>query len=236
MAEEKSQSKVKITKDGPYIVQGGIPLAKESIICDGEGTPLKWERGEAYPLKETYALCRCGQSAHKPFCDGAHAKTGFDGTETASREKYLEQAETIVGPGLILTDAEKLCAVARFCHRVEDAWTHAENSGDPESRKIAIGEACDCPSGRLVAWDKKTGKSIEPELEPSIGLVEVPASKTSGPIWVKGGMPVESADGGEYEPRNRITLCRCGQSKNKPFCDGTHILAGFSAGDETPEK
>ena len=236
MPGQNSKAKIKITKDGPYIVRGGVPLAKEAIICDEEGTPLRWERGEPYPAKETYALCRCGQSGHKPFCDGAHAKTGFDGTETASREKYLEQAETIAGPDLILTDAEKLCAVARFCHRVEDAWSHTENSADPESRKIAIGEAADCPSGRLVAWDKKTDQPIEPELAPSIGLVEVPAAKSSGPIWVKGGLPVESAEGAEYEPRNRVTLCRCGQSKNKPLCDGTHLLAGFSAEDETPEK
>jgi len=233
MTDEKRQPKVKVTKDGPYIVLGQVPLAQEFVVCSGEGVPLRWERGEAYPLKETYALCRCGQSQNKPFCDGTHTRVGFDGTETASREKYLEQAETIEGPDLILTDAERLCAVARFCHRVEDAWSHTENSADPESRKIAIEEACDCPSGRLVAWDKKTGKPIEPEFEPSIGLIEVPASRTSGPIWVKGGLPIESADGVEYEPRNRVTLCRCGQSKNKPFCDGTHIDFGFCAKDKT---
>jgi CDGSH-type Zn-finger protein len=236
MADQEKKRKVKIAKDGPYIIQGNIPLAKEMIVSDQKGTPLRWEKGESYPERDTYALCRCGQSGNKPDCDGTHAKVGFDGTETATRSKYLEQAETISGPDLVLTDAEKLCVVARFCHRVEDAWSHTENSHDPESKKIVIEEACDCPSGRLVAWDKTTGKPIEPEFEPSISLIEDPASKTSGPIWVKGGVTIESSDGTEYETRNRVTLCRCGQSKNKPFCDGTHILFGFSAGDETPKK
>jgi CDGSH-type Zn-finger protein len=236
MADKEAKKMIRIAKHGPYIVQGKIPLAREIIVSDPKGQPLRWKRSEPYPERETYALCRCGQSGCKPFCDGTHSRVGFDGTETVSRKKYLDQAETINGPDLILTDAEKLCAVARFCHRVEDAWSLTENSADPESKRIAVAEACDCPSGRLVAWDKKTGKPIEPEFEPSIGLIEHPATKTSGPIWVKGCVPVESSDGTVYETRNRVTLCRCGQSKNKPFCDGTHFLAGFSAGDKAPKK
>lgn len=52
-----------------------------------------------------------------------------------------------------------------------------------------------------------------------------------GPLWVRGGIPVESSDGATYEVRNRVTLCRCGRSSNKPFCDGTHKGVGFR--DET---
>jgi hypothetical protein len=73
-----------------------------------------------------------------------------------------------------------------------------------------------------VVWDKKTGKAIEPELEKSIELIEDPAIGVSGPIWVRGGIPIESADGNTYEIRNRVTLCRCGKSSNKPFCDSSH--------------
>jgi len=89
--------------------------------------------------------------------------------------------------------------------------------------RIAIEEAKDCPSGRLVVWDKKTGEAIEPEFDQSIGLVDDPQKGEKGPIWVRGGIPVESADGVDYEVRNRVTLCRCGKSSNKPFCDGNHI-------------
>ena len=74
----------------------------------------------------------------------------------------------------------------------------------------------------------KNGKDIEPNFKPSIVLVEDPSAHCSGPIWVRGRVPIESADGKEYEIRNRVTLCRCGKSVNKPFCDGTHVKIGFN--------
>jgi CDGSH-type Zn-finger protein len=49
----------------------------------------------------------------------------------------------------------------------------------------------------------------------------------SGPIWVRGGIEIESAEGHAYQVRNRVTLCRCGKSQNKPFCDGSHVAHGF---------
>ena len=101
------------------------------------------------------------------------------------------------------------------------------------ARALAIEEACNCPSGRLVEFDKKTGKAIEKEFTKSLSLVEDPQKKVSGPIWVKGGVPVESSDGTQYELRNRQTLCRCGKSENKPFCDGTHREVGFNDCDES---
>jgi CDGSH-type Zn-finger protein len=61
-----------------------------------------------------------------------------------------------------------------------------------------------------------------------INLVEDPQNKVSGPIGFRGGIPVESSDGTTSEVRNRQTLCRCGKSQNKPFCDGSHIDEGFN--------
>ncbi|MCU0653127.1 MAG: CDGSH iron-sulfur domain-containing protein, partial [Candidatus Pacebacteria bacterium] len=103
-----------------------------------------------------------------------------------------------------------------------DVWGNTEGSGDPQLKSEAIRQACLCPSGRLVAKEKG-GRAIEPELEPGIGLIEDPQKNVSGPIWAKGGVEVESADGRKYETRNRATLCRCGISRNKPFCDGSHV-------------
>ncbi len=85
-----------------------------------------------------------------------------------------------------------------------------------------------CPSGRLVAWDRETKTEIEPEFEPSIGIVADPADGVAGPIWVRGGIPISGADGETYEIRNRVTLCRCGASANKPFCDASHASIGFA--------
>jgi CDGSH-type Zn-finger protein len=227
MVGPSKNQRIKVTKDGPYIVTGNVPLEQENIVIGGDGEPSCWEKGPSFPHGETYALCRCGASKTKPFCDGSHFAEAFDGTETASHEPYLEQAEKTCGPGVDLTWSQELCAVACFCHRGEEAWGYAERSDNAEARKAAIEEACACPSGSLVAWDKESGKAIEPEFEPSISLVENPQTGTSGPIWVKGRIPIESADGHEYEQRNRVTLCRCGQSNKKPFCDGTHVSIKF---------
>ena len=98
-----------------------------------------------------------------------------------------------------------------------------KKSDDPEAQQTAIEEAMICPSGRLVLWDK-TGKPFEKEFEPSIVIVHDKQKGCEGPIWVRGGIPVESADGTIYEIRNRQTLCRCGKSENKPYCDGSHWM------------
>lgn len=213
---------IKVSKNGPYIVSGGIPLIEQLIGADAEGTPNEWRPGKKYAVQEKCGLCRCGESKNKPFCDGTHAKINFDGTETAGQESYLHQAKEIDGPALKLTDVEILCASARFCHRAGGIWNLVPQSHSSEARRIAIEEAADCPSGRLIACDKETGKPIEPKFERSIGLVEDPQMGVSGPIWVRGSIPIESAEGRTYEIRNRVTLCRCGKSSIKPFCDSSH--------------
>jgi len=80
-----------------------------------EGGSWEWLEGHAIAGGEKYALCRCGFSEKKPFCDGTHAKAGFDGTETASRASFREQATVTEGSTLALEDADPLCAAARFC-------------------------------------------------------------------------------------------------------------------------
>jgi CDGSH-type Zn-finger protein len=215
--------KIEVSKNGPYIVYGRLPLTEQIIHVDSSGIPTEWRVGAVYKSEEISLLCRCGNSGNKPFCDSTHAKIGFDGTETAGGDPFLKIATTLEGPGLKLTDAVDLCASARFCHRAGEIWNLIPKSDNEEAKKIAVEEACNCPSGRLVAWDKKTGKPIEPDFELSIGFVEDPQLECSGPIWVRGGVPVKSAEGKSYEIRNRVTLCRCGKSSNKPFCDSSHF-------------
>jgi CDGSH-type Zn-finger protein len=219
----KDQQKIQITKNGPYIVTGGVPLSRQTLVCNPRGEAVAWVEGDRYPVQDTYALCRCGESRNKPFCDGTHLENNFDGTETASRVPYIKRAEWIEGPGIRLSDAPGFCSHARFCLRGRGIWESTEQSADPEKRKLAIEEAANCHSGRLVIWDRKTGRPIEPVFEKSIGLVEGPVEGLQGPLWVRGGIPVISSDGFVYEVRNRVTLCRCGRSCNKPFCDGSHM-------------
>jgi CDGSH-type Zn-finger protein len=218
---------VTVTRNGPYAIRGGAPLSRQTIGSNSEGESIEWLPGETVAVGAAYRLCRCGQSSRKPFCDETHARVGFDGEETASRQPYAAMAQEIDGPALALTDAESLCAFARFCDRDGKVWDNVSRAKSAAARKAFIHQVGQCPSGRLAAWDMASREPIEPPLPPSIVLVEDPQQGVSGPIWVRGGIQIISADGASYEVRNRVTLCRCGQSRNKPFCDGTHAAVGF---------
>ena len=230
MADAGAPTKITVTRNGPYHVEGSLPLAMQTIVADDEGGSRDWEQGEPIEAEATYDLCRCGHSSNKPFCDKTHLKIKFDGTEVASRENYVDQVEVFEGPVLDLTDAQPLCASGRFCDPDGSIWRLIEKTDDPKFRKLVERMAGNCPSGRLVVWDKSTGEPVEPQFEQSIGLVEDPVAGVSGPLWVRGGVTIQSADGQAYEVRNRVTLCRCGASNNKPFCDGSHGSVGFQDG------
>jgi CDGSH-type Zn-finger protein len=220
--------RIKITEDGPYLVSGGIPV-KEMIITP-ERHHYVFKEGRELPQAEEYALCRCGKSKNAPFCDGSHSHSHFDGQETASREPYNRRVNDITqGTALNLLDDGR-CAFARFCHTDRgDIWSVTAADDDSRNREAAIKAAQECPAGRLVMVDKDL-KPLEEEFEPEIIIMQDPQKKASAGIYVKGPVTIESADGGTYEVRNRVALCRCGHSSNKPFCDATHVPAVFNDG------
>jgi len=223
MDKKNNRMKIKVKPNGPYLVTGGISLSDQIFILDDDCLSTGYREGKKYPLQEEFELCRCGKSKDKPYCDGTHNDVEFDGSETASRKPFMEQAEpATTGAVMDLYDVVSLCANARFCDRAGGAWDNTRASDEPEAKKIALQEVFDCPAGRLVLKDK-AGNDIETEIEPSIGLIIDPVVNVYGPIWARGGIPVEAADGKLYEVRNRVTLCRCGKSENKPFCDGKHV-------------
>jgi CDGSH-type Zn-finger protein len=225
-----SEPKIVVSENGPYRVYGAVPLSVQTIEPNREGFSWNWVAGQSFKVPFQYDLCRCGHSKNKPFCDGTHAKVRFQGAETATRQPYERQAETFDGPTMALRDAEGLCAFARFCDPGGKVWSLIEKTDDPTARELLIRETQHCPSGRLVAVDKEKRTVLEPELSPSIGVVEDPALGVSGPLWVRGGIRIESANGTPYERRNRVTLCRCGASTNKPFCNGSHASIRFRDG------
>ena len=144
---KSSPKKVVVSKDGPYKVSGDVPLSMQIINPNKEGLSWDWKKAKDFKTEEEYDLCRCGHSKTKPFCDGSHAKVGFDGTETATRKPYVRQAEVFEGPSLLLSDAEDLCAFARFCDPQGKIWSVIEQPG-AEARKLAIREANHCPAGQ----------------------------------------------------------------------------------------
>jgi CDGSH-type Zn-finger protein len=220
--------RIKIIEDGPYYVSGGIPIREAIITLEGHHYVLK--EGRKLPQAEEYALCRCGASRSAPFCDGSHGSAAFDGTETASREPYAKRVEDIVsGTTMHLLDDNR-CAFARFCHSERgDVWNLTAKDYNPQNREAAIRAAGECPAGRLVMVDKDM-VPIEEELKPEIIIMQDPEKHVSSGIYVRGPITVEAADGTAYEVRNRVMLCRCGQSENKPFCNADHVLSHFSDG------
>lgn len=223
---------IQIEKDGPYELHGASQLSLQFIVPNEKGISVDYQDGKDFPTKAVAYLCRCGHSKHKPFCDGSHKiaiQEDVDLTETATFNPSLQTAEIMEGPVLSLTDDEKFCAFARFCDNGQRVWNEVQSKSD-HAVKMATNEAHLCPSGRLIVWDNKDNTPIESKQEANIGLIEDVLNKCSGPIALWGGIPVKSSDGKYYEVRNRQTLCRCGQSSNKPFCDGTHASMKFQDG------
>ncbi len=211
---------ITVTENGPYLVSGDVPVRRREPIVSEHGEPLNWTTGEVIETKERYALCRCGMSGNKPFCDGTHAREGFDGAETAPTDTYDDRRAAYPGTGITVHDDRGICEHAGFCgNRVSNVWKMAGKTDDTIVRGQVMAMIDRCPSGALTY--EVDGVTVEPVLAAEIDVT------TDGPLWVTGGIPVERADGEPMETRNRVTLCRCGASGNKPLCDGSHAGAGF---------
>ena len=197
--------RISIRTNGPYLV-AGVPL------LDADGRTL--ETGS------TFELCRCGRSATKPFCDETHDVIGFDGRETADRGEVRDRRRAFEGAEITIYDVRRLCAHAAVCTdnlpKVFDVtrprWI------DPDA--APPGDLADvvrrCPSGALAYAMGENPEPVEPHLEPGIRC------SRGASYVVTGGVELVGADGRPYERRERVTLCRCGASRNKPFCDGSH--------------
>lgn len=106
---------IKITPDGPYLLYGNPPMDQEIIVPNDEGSSWTYRKGNHFSTtEEPTALCRCGASKNKPYCDGSHHHTDWDPKETASHKPLLEDAEEYIGPTMVLADNEEYCAFARF--------------------------------------------------------------------------------------------------------------------------
>ena len=215
---------ITVVANGPYLVFGKPPIREYFIMRNEEGYASHYKEGKEFsPAGEPAAICRCGHSKNSPFCDGSHMHAQWNPALTAPvDDEILDRAREYGGPMVSITDNDEFCVGAQFCDAGGSVWRLVESPTET-AKELVIKECNNCPSGRLSAWDNKTGEPIEPALEPSIGLIGGGSDPRQGPVWVRGGIPVSKEDGSTYEVRNRVTLCRCGRSHNKPFCDGSHI-------------
>ena len=184
---------------------------------------LKNSEGEEFPGKSKFALCRCGGSASKPFCDGTHASNGFSGARLT--DGSANKQDTYPGEKITIHDNRSVCAHAGFCtdnlkpvfKLGTEPWIDPEGAG----AEAIIAAARECPSGALsytVDGVEHTGQDREPAITVS----------KDGPYHVAGGPELKDpVTNQQPQSQEHYTLCRCGSSKNKPFCDGTHWYIKF---------
>lgn len=194
--------------NGPYLVKG---------LED-----LRDSRGDRVETKPVMALCRCGGSASKPFCDGTHQKNGFSGARLA--DSSADKRESYPAKGITIHDNRSICAHAGHC---TDGLAAVFKYGsepwiDPSGATAqAIVETIHrCPSGAL-SYTLNGVEGGDQQREPAITATK------DGPYAVVGGAQLLGQSWAQGASREHYTLCRCGGSKNKPFCDGTHWSIGF---------
>ena len=229
--EIRTQQRIIIEKNGAYVVEGNVPLVRKTQIVSEYGEPLTWQKGETLKTEETYRLCRCGQSATTPFCDDSHLQCGFDGTETAETTLTAERRALYQGgTGIVVRRDYSLCIDSGFCgNRLTNVQKMTPHSDDTQIRAQVIAMIERCPSGSYTYALEEGAADVEPDLPRQVAVVTEITSDgpIAGPLWVTGAIPIERSDGLPCETRNRVTLCRCGRSANKPLCDGSHRSPGI---------
>lgn len=223
---------IEVRSKGPYIVHGQIPLTRKTRITSALAEPLTWAEVESLPTDEGYALCRCGQSKTKPYCDGTHDHIDFDDRGPGKFASFSARQEILENDGIRVKVNNSVCVHAKYCFNKTSGIRALMAKPVDANAKIQIIAMVDrCPSGTFVYELAIDGimKEIEPIFPREVAVITKDQNAASaGPIWITGGIPVMNTDGQFLEQRNRVTLCRCGQSKNKPFCDGTHASIGFT--------
>jgi CDGSH-type Zn-finger protein len=199
---------ISLTPNGPYIIKNLTKFTSQKGLVKPE---------------QTMALCRCGASANKPFCDGSHVKMNFttDNTETHLKNKR----DDYVGKDITVYDNRSICAHAGVCtdnlarvfRMKQEPWI------DPNAADVneIIAVIMQCPSGAL-SYSLNEGDNIQQENKPGVFIAP------NGPYVVSGCPDLSGTNWREGASQQKYTLCRCGASKNKPYCDGSHWSIEFT--------
>ncbi|MGH9897779.1 MAG: CDGSH iron-sulfur domain-containing protein [Pyrinomonadaceae bacterium] len=199
---------IKPTPDGPYLVENLQRFSNRKRAIEG---------------RPTMALCRCGGSKNKPFCDGTHAKIGFSSAKLEGR--VPDQREDYEAEKITIHDNRGICAHAGRCtdglpsvfRLKQEPWIDPQGAPAEE----IIETIRKCPSGAL----SYTVDGAEHRDREGTAAIFV---SPNGPYVVTGGPQLLDTPRGEGASTEHFTLCRCGGSKNKPFCDGSHWYNSFS--------
>jgi CDGSH-type Zn-finger protein/truncated hemoglobin YjbI len=217
-------NEIQVAENGPYLV------TNPELLRDWLGRELQ--------VRPQMALCRCGASAIKPYCDGSHAGIGFSGEK--SPDRVPDRRDTYAGLQLTVYDNRGICQHSGLCtdrlatvFRVDQEPFVAPSGGRMDEIIRAVR---DCPSGALsYAVDGEEAREQvdwHGQRDPAIEVTK------DGPYRLTGGLPLRDHAGDDVQraegsSREHYALCRCGQSQNKPFCSGMHWYVDFH--DPVPE-
>ncbi|HET7670077.1 MAG TPA: CDGSH iron-sulfur domain-containing protein [Burkholderiales bacterium] len=207
----KASPKLAALPNGPYYLFASTEATPVAHLQRSSGAQCSTARG--------VALCRCGGSKNKPFCDGTHSSNGFSSANTA--DPSLNKRQSYVGKRITIFDNRAICAHAGVCtDNLKPVFLYGKEPWiDPDGATVqeimeVIGR---CPSGALSC----SVEASAPAREPMVTVTD------NGPYAITGGVELMNVEFGDGASKEHYTLCRCGASKNKPFCDGSHWAINF---------
>jgi CDGSH-type Zn-finger protein len=218
----KEKPKILPLLNGPFYLLNDMEPKVVENLQNSEGEPLSTIRG--------VALCRCGASKTKPFCDGTHGIIGFSSKNKEALDGNLtikDRRKNYLGKKIIIHDNRKICSHAAECvnnlpsvFKFDARPWISPDVAEPEQIIKTIEK---CPSGALSYSIEGVEYRDQNERSPIVTVLK------DGPYAITGGMDL-IGDGIQFAEgfsKEHYTLCRCGASNNKPFCDGTHRTINF---------
>ena len=216
--------------NGPYYLINDMQPKVVYNLQNFKGEPLSTTVG--------IALCRCGASKNKPFCDGTHNVIGFssanrtlDENDDTKKTAIKDKRRNYPGKEITVHDNRKICSHAAECvNNLSSVFKLGSRPWiNPDASKMndIIDVVRRCPSGALsYSIDGVEYRDPEEQRNPTVTVLK------NGPYHITGGIELigENIQFGEGASKEHYTLCRCGASENKPFCDGAHKSSKFNAG------
>jgi CDGSH-type Zn-finger protein len=227
----KEKPKILPLPNGPYYLLNDMKPKIVENLQNSKGEPLSTVSG--------VALCRCGASKNKPFCDGTHGTIGFstenkgaeNGGSGEEKKVIRDKRKAYVGKKITVHDNRRICSHAAECvNNLPSVFKlNARPWIDPDAASLEeiINTIRKCPSGALSYSIDSIEYKDQNERRPMVTVSE------DGPYLITGGIELIGGDAnniiqfGDGASKEHYTLCRCGASNNKPFCDGMHKVINF---------
>lgn len=228
---KEERPKILPLRNGPYYLLNDMEPKVVENLQNSKGEPLSTIQG--------VALCRCGASNNKPFCDGTHGTIGFssenkttaaanyNNNNGSSEHMIKDKRKDYVGKEITIHDNRRICSHAAECvNNLSSVFKlNSRPWINPDSARTEeiIETIRKCPSGALSYSIDDIEYRDQNERRPIVTVSK------DGPYLITGGIDLigDNIQWAEGASKEHYTLCRCGASNNKPFCDGMHRTVNF---------